>query len=402
MHLIGIRIRRRRRIAGMTTAAVVALVISAAVAVAHVPIPPTAEVWSGAARLFVADNGTDSVLAVDLPDGSVSARISVPAHTMMLGVSPDRSTVLAIRGRDTDRQLVTFIDAGVDSDGMRLPYVARTLDLGMSMNGIEGGELEQLWGRNVLISESKATAYLFTNRSLEPARAFATTEIPLTYPDHVHVLEQGRNAWVAYLAKGVVRLIDRLGKERAKVACPIAHGAARDAATGLGVFACQTDLVLVDGNAQVARIAYPGGERIGGFLETSAGLVGYSESVTGLQKVNAASRTITRIDLGGELYRAAVTEDGAHVLALLASGQLQVRSATTLALERTIAVTQAFPPLDETTSAAIMPAIVTSGATAFVSLPNRGLVAEVNWGAGTVTRTLRVGGMPTRMILVSR
>jgi hypothetical protein len=48
-----------------------------------------------------------------------------------------------------------------------------------------------------------------------------------------------------------------------------------------------------------------------------------------------------------------------------------------------------------------MSAIVVTGATPFVSLPDRGLVAEVNWEAGKDVRNLRVGGMPTCTALVA-
>jgi hypothetical protein len=376
--------------------------MSAAVATAHMPIPPTPEVWEGSGRLFVADNGTDSVLAVDLPSGNVTARISVPAHTMQLGVSPDSSTVVAIRGRDTDRQLVTFIDAAVEGDGLRLPHVSRTLDLGTGMYGVHDGELEQLWGRNLLIAENQAIAYLYPDSALDPALAFDATEFPLAYPDHLHIVDEGDAAWIAYLANGVVELTDQAGEVLASVACPAAHGAVRDEATGLGVFACMTDVAVVNESTEVARLTYPEEERIGGFLETDAGLVGYSEGVTGLHKVDVAAGTIDRVEIGGELYRTVVSDDGEHVLALLESGELEVRSAETLDLERSIAVSRQFPPLHETTSGAIMPDIVVSGSTAYVSLPDRGLIAEVNWETGEVVRNLRVGGMPTRMVLVAR
>ncbi|MFQ3662261.1 MAG: hypothetical protein SNJ69_07690 [Chloroflexaceae bacterium] len=51
-------------------------------------------------------------------------------------------------------------------------------------------------------------------------------------------------------------------------------------------------------------------------------------------------------------------------------------------------------------SGAIMPAIVVRGSYAYVSLPHRGLVLEVNWESGKLARSLRVGGMPTRMVLI--
>jgi hypothetical protein len=82
-------------------------------------------------------------------------------------------------------------------------------------------------------------------------------------------------------------------------------------------------------------------------------------------------------------------------------GQLQGRSASSLAIGRTIGVARPVAQLEAASSAAIMSAIVVTGATPFVSLPDRGLVAEVNWEAGKDVRNLRVGGMPTCTALVA-
>ena len=122
----------------MVILAVIALSAGHDLVLAHGAAPEWAEVWTGEARLFVADNARSEIVAVDLPDGQVTARIGVPPKTMILALSPDHDHLVAIRGRDVDRQHISVIATGVEADGFRRPYIAKTLLLGKAIGGAHG------------------------------------------------------------------------------------------------------------------------------------------------------------------------------------------------------------------------------------------------------------------------
>ncbi|MGQ9492049.1 MAG: hypothetical protein ACUVS6_15405 [Anaerolineae bacterium] len=64
----------------MVVLAVIALSAGHDLVLAHRAAPEWAEVWTGEARLFVADNARSEIVAVDLPDGqkcSTWARLTI-------------------------------------------------------------------------------------------------------------------------------------------------------------------------------------------------------------------------------------------------------------------------------------------------------------------------------------
>jgi hypothetical protein len=122
---------------------------------AHRDAPSYEELWSGEARLFVADNARDEILIIDLPDGQITARMQVPPKTMGIGATPDGNYVVVTRGRDVDRQHVTVINTAITKEGLRRPFISKTLLLGKSIGGIHGAHISTLWGNCSLLPRQK-------------------------------------------------------------------------------------------------------------------------------------------------------------------------------------------------------------------------------------------------------
>jgi len=367
---------------------------------AHGAVPEWAEVWTGEARLFTADNARSEILAIDLPDGQVTARIGVPPKTMILALSPDHAYVVAIRGRDVDRQHVSVIASGVEDDGFHRPYIAKTLLLGKAIGGAHGGHLGEMWGKLFLTAESDGKVYRFEAKALEARSAFVPEVLDLGAPDHYDFMPMDDGVWVGALRTGAVRLLNREGKELMRHPCPVFHGMTYDAQTRRAFFACAKDVLVVEDQQIKARIPYPISERIGAFIETAAGFFGTSEGVTNLQRLDPVAMTLTPIPLKSTLMAHGTTEDGKFLFTLLQNGMLEVREGQRGELVRTIQLGPSLPEMEEDVSGAIMPSIVAHGDHLYVSLPHRGLIMDVDWQKGKVVRKLLVGGMPTRLVLV--
>lgn len=357
------------------------------------------ERWQAAARLFVVDNGQSEIVAIDLPDGQVVARIDVAPKTMIMGATLDGAYVLAARGRDVDRQHLTVIASGVEADGMHRPYVAKTLLPGNSIGGFHGSHVGVLWDKYAMTIESQGKLLLFTAEELNGAHAFTPEVIELGKPDHFDLMQKGEDTvWVGALRSGSVRLIDRQGGEQAVYSCPAFHG--MGSIDDDAFFACANDVLVVRSDGAEERIRYPGAERIGAFLNAGGVLWGTSEGVQNLQRLDPATMELTLVPLESTLYARATDEAEESLLLFLQNGELEVRKGNDGALVNSVAVTPPLPEMDEDVSGAIMPAIQVWGDKAYISIPNRGMIAEVNWREGRLLRNLRVGGMPTRMTLV--
>jgi len=319
---------------------------------------------------------------------------------MTLAASPDHAYILAIRGRDVDRQHVSVIASGVEQDGFHRPYIAKTLLLGKAIGGVHGGHLDEMWGRLFLCSEADGKVHRFEVQALDPRSAFTTETLNLGAPDHYDFLPMDDSVWVGGLRTEAVRLLNQEGKELVRYPCPRFHGLTYDDETGRAFFACAQDVLVIEDRQIKTRIPYPASERIGTFIETADGFFGASEGVVNLQRLDPMGMELTAVPLGSTLMAHSTTEDDKFVLVLLQNGVLEVRDGKQGELVRSIRLGPWLPTMDEDVSGAIMPAIVVRGSYAYVSLPHRGLVLEVNWESGKTTRSLRVGGMPTRMALI--
>ncbi|AFV77363.1 hypothetical protein Theos_2377 (plasmid) [Thermus oshimai JL-2] len=379
------------------------IALTALLLLGHAAVPEREEVYRETrARLFALDNraGETQVVAVDLPQGEVVARLSAPPRGMSLVATPSGRYLLLSRGRDTDRQWLTVLWTGKEEGGFRRPVVAKSLLQGRGWNIGHGSEAYTHGGRLLAFAERDGIALLFPEEALAPEAAFTPERIPLPNPDHYYLVEAPEGTYLALLARGQVVLYQgRLGgEEMARFPCPVEHGEAHDPKTGRSFFACARDVLVTEGGQVLARLAYPVGERIGAFLEGREVFFGYSDGVTHLQRLDPRALSLTPIALGGVFVRG--KSDGERLFVLLQDGRLQVREAREGRLLREVRVSRPLPEADEDTGGAILPDIALWDGRAYVSLPHLGLMAEVDVGRGRVARFLRVGGSPTRMVLV--
>lgn len=370
----------------------------------HGAVPEREEAYrETTARLFILDNrlGETQVVALDLPQGQVVARLSAPPRGMSLVATPSGRYLLLSRGRDTDRQWLTVVWTGKEEGGFRRPVVAKSLLQGRGWNIGHGGEAYTHKGRLLAFAERDGVALLFPEETLAPEAAFSPERVPLPHPDHYHLVEAPEGVYLTLLARGQVVLYrERLGGEEvARFPCPVEHGEAHDPKTGRSFFACARDVLAVERGQTLARLAYPIPERIGAFLEGRGVFFGYSDAVTHLQRLDPARLTLTPIPLGGRLVRGA--SDGERLYLLLQDGRLQVREAREGGLLREVRVGQPLPEVDEDTGGAVLPDLAPAGPLVYVSLPHLGLVAEVDGERCRVVRFLRVGGSPTRLVWVA-
>ncbi|GAA6755769.1 hypothetical protein Thermus77420_12450 [Thermus thalpophilus] len=373
------------------------------VALAHTAVSEKEEAYGAEARLFALDNqtGQSHVVALDLPGGRVVARLSVPPRGISLVATPSGRYLLVSRGRDTDRQWLTVVWTGKEEGRWSRPVVAKSLLLGRGWNIGHGAEAYTLGGRLLAFAERDAVAFRFSEEALAPEGAFQAELLRLPNPDHYHVVEAPEGAYLTLLARGQVVLFDRdLKEEKARFACPVEHGEAFHEETGRSVFACARDVLVLEGGKERARLPYPVSERIGAFLKGKGVFFGYSDRVTHLQRLDPVALRLTPIPLGGVFLRG--KSDGERLYVLLSDGRLQVREAREGGLLKEVRVSRPFPEMDEDTGGAILPDLAPwpERGLVYASLPHMGLVAEVDVERGRVVRYLRVGGSPTRLVLV--
>ena len=401
----------QRAVQGLIAAGWLAVLAVSPAALAHGPVARNAEDQASEARLFAADSATGQVVVIDLPSGNVVTRLSTPPYVLTLGLTGDDRYLFAMRGRDTTRDTITVIDTGLDGSGKFLfPAIVRTW-LGNAPGGVREGHLATVGGHDAVLNEETAEAEIFGAEDFGSLRAVPVRTLKLAAPDHYHYQEAGKFLYVGHLAKGLVQIIDReSGREVARVpGCPVLHGMSDDPDTGRLFFACMGNVLVIgtrgdETNREVARIPYPGNQRIGIFMHGKDGVLwGTSEG---------ANPAILRLDSRQQPYsfqsipvnaaiQRGVTEDGSLILLYSRDGTLDIRDGGSGQSLRTVQVSRAFSSeYHEHVDKALLPDILTMGKLAYITIPPEGVIVEVDVLAGTVLRRFDIGGQPTRLVAV--
>ncbi|MDH5256085.1 MAG: hypothetical protein OEW72_09245 [Gammaproteobacteria bacterium] len=387
-------------------------VLAAPAALAHGPVARNSEGQVAAARLFTSDSATGEVVAIDLPEGNVVARLATPPYVLTLGLTNDSRYLFAMRGRDTKRDTITVIDTGLGDAGgkFRFPAIVRTW-LGNAPGGVHDGHLATIGGQDAVFNEGTGEVEIYQGSNFGSLDAVPVRRLKLAAPDHYHYQEAGDNLYVGHLAKGLVQIIDRKsGAEVGRVAgCPVLHGMSDDPETGRLLFACMGNVVVVgtrgeEANKEVARIPYPSKQRAAIFMHGKDGVLwGTSEG---------ANPAILRLDSRKQPYafesvpvnaaiQRGVTEDGNFILLYSRDGTLDIRDGGTGESLRTVRVSRKFDSeYHEHVDKALLPEIVTIGTSAWITIPTKGQLVEVDILAGKVLRKIKLGGQPTRLVVV--
>ena len=379
---------------------------------AHGPVDRVPAVWTQQARLFAADAHNGEIVVIDLPEGNTVTRLPTPPFIMIMGFSGDERYLFAMRGRSTDRDWVTVIRTGFDpaTGEARFPYIARTF-LGSAAGGVHHGHLASVGAKDAIFMEGRAELDVYDNVGLTGLDAVKLRRYKLAAPDHYFYLEAADKLYVGHLAKGFIQVLNRdSGEELTRIpGCPVLHGKARDESSHRLFYACQGDVMVIgtrgeEADKEVARIPYPGRQRVGAFLAGQDRVLwGYTEGeLTALYRLDAARQPYAFEVLPVEAsIQQNVNGDGSLLLILLRSGVFEIRDGSSGNLLRAVSVTAAFADeFHEHVDKAILPDIQTLGGLAYISLPHEGRIAEVDLRTAKILRYLETGGEPTRLRLL--
>jgi hypothetical protein len=369
-------------------------------------------------RLFVADNLDSTLITIDFPSGEIINRVSTPPSIMTLQIGGKNNYIFAMRGRDTDQDLVSIIDTGYDklSQNFRQPLVLRTLPMDTPGGGRnKGGHvMATVNGFNAVLTEGNGEIVVFETDDFDGFSELKTKIYNLASPDHYHYQEGEKFLYIGHLFGGFIQILDKnTGEEHGRIDnCPRLHGMGRDNDTGRLFFSCMREVVVVGTRGkerarEVSRIVYPGtGRSCAAFLEGRESVRWcYTEGIIPqLYRLDASNKEYQFEILKVEpSIRQQVTKDGKYLMILTREGSLSLHDGYDGSFVRNIKLSDTFEgEWNEDVGKAILPDIVSHDGIAYVSLTHEGRVAEIDLEAGEVIRYIETGGFPSRMVLLSK
>ncbi len=382
-------------------------------AFAHGPVARVPAVWTQQARLFAADASNGEMVVIDLPQGNTVTRIPTPPFAMVVGFSGDEQYLVTMRGRSTDQDWVSVIRTGFDpaTGEARFPHVTRTF-LGSAPGGARHGHLASVGGKDAIFMEDRGELVVYDNIGIGSPDASNERRYTVAAPDHYFYLEAEDKLYIGHLGKGFIQVLKRdSGKEVTRIpGCPVLHGMAKDESSGRLLYACQGNVVVIgtqgdEADQEVARIPYPGSQRVGAFLRGKDQVLwGYTEGkLTALYRLDLARQpySFDILPLNSSIQQN-VNDNGSLLMVLLRSGVLEIRDGGNGELLRSVSISKAFDAeFHEHVDKAILPDIQTLGGLAYVSLPHEGRIAEVDLQTAKVVRYLEIGGEPSRLRLTA-
>jgi hypothetical protein len=271
--------------------------------------------------------------------------------------------------------------------------------------------LSSVGGHTAIFQEAAGELEIIEGDDYDTLGAVKTRRLKLAAPDHYHYLEAGKYLYVGHLAKGFVQVLDRKsGREKTRIGpCPVLHGMAAHRASGRLFFSCARDVLVIgtrgrELNRVVGRIPYPGRQRISAFRHGAEGVLwGSSEgAVPALLRLDPARQPYAFESIPVDsAIQFGTTDDGRYLLLYLRKGTLDIRDGSTGTPVREVTVSRAFDAdYHEHVDKALLPDIVAAGPLAWVTLPPEGAIVELDLEAGRELRRFRIGGQPTRLVLV--
>lgn len=389
-------------------------------AAAHEPTDPSQESWHVHERLLVSDSATGDIVVVD--DGRVRDRLSTPAAPISLARSADGTLAFAFRGRATETQHVSVIDTGYDTaDGhAHLPYVARTW-VARSAGGVTDGRLPEAAGRIGVALEGEGRLQWLDPAGLSGLGDADAGQLDLGKPGHYSLVVATRAGGSPVLHVGNIRgtsqVLDATSGEVLSTAtgtCPALHGALLSADGERVLYACANGLRVVPADpasGDQSFVPNPSGVRSAALRHGRGSIVwGNTE---GAQKVlqridtTAAVPTLTEVAVGRRNHPRTVlavdaAADGSRLYVLTHQGYLQVRDGGTgrLLRERRV-MKRVSTTLDETTAVATLPDLAIGDENVYVSVPHQQRIVRVDTDLEGGSYILKLGGGPTRMVLLS-
>ncbi|MFT4294201.1 MAG: hypothetical protein QM582_02180 [Micropruina sp.] len=408
----------------LVAAALTAGLVTAAppqLAPAHDAPDPVGEAWHVHERLLVSDSATGDIVVID--DGKVRDRISTPKAPISLARSADGTVAFALRGRAADRHHVSMIDTAYDAEHAeaRLPYVARTW-VTTAPGGVNHGRLPEASGKIGIPSESDGVLQWFDTRKIAGFEDPRAGTLDLGQPGHYSlvVTKAADGAELLHVGniRGTSQVLDIASGKVVSTgtgACPALHGAMLSPDGTRVVYSCANGLRVVPADpssgGEQAFVPYPGSRRTAVMFAGADGVIWGSTggALTTVQRIDTRSAvpTITEVSVARRGHKRTVlrvdsSADGARLYVLTHQGYLQLRDGNTGKLIRERRVMKKVPTsLDETTEVAVLPDLAFGEDSVHLSVPQSGTVLTFADDLRGGFYTLRVGGTPTRMVVLS-
>ncbi|WP_028932682.1 YncE family protein [Pseudonocardia spinosispora] len=365
-------------------------------------------------RLLVADGAQGRSTLLDLDTGATMATFEHAAPPA-LHTSPGGRFAFAVQGK---ADVVEIVDGGAwtRSHGDHSHHYAlppKKLDL--ALHGAKPSHLVEHGGRIAAFYDNDGRAEVFDAKSL-PTGPLNPVAVSSTGPHHGVAVPFGANYLISLPAPNPedlpngVALKDPAGAVLAESRnCPELHGEAAMDETVL--FACADGILTVTPGgvgAKFAKVGYPAGplgpegdRRTFSLLvdKSRRAVLGKLSTETGLVRLDLATSTMTEVPLpAGTSALDVAPAAGGAVLTVTEDGTLHKIDPTTGAVAAVVKLTEPFRAAGEFTVP--RPKLEVSGKQVFVSDPARGTVTELSADSLAVTRTLKVDGAPTNMVLL--
>lgn len=386
---------------------------------AHEAVDRTPEVWTVTDRLLVSDSRTGDILVID--DGKVRERLSTPKSPISMAASEDGKLAFAFRGRNTDHDHVTMIDTGFDQATGKAtrPYVARTW-IANSSGGVHDGRLPEAQGKIGIALEGAGKLQLIDPNAVAGLGNIEAGTISLGTPGHYSFTEttSAGGAELLHVGNviGISQVIDTATGavvSRGTGSCPALHGSVLTSDRTRVIFACSTGLRVVPadpGQGTQSFVPYPDSFRDGALHRGPGAIIwGNNEgALTGLHRIDTSTMvpTITTVSMSRPHHKRTViavdfSADRQSLYVLTHQGYLQLRDASSGRLIREKKVMKKISTrTEESTEFAILPDIAVGDTRVYVSVPQSGRIVTVRTDVRKVLKTLKVGGKPTRMVLL--
>jgi YVTN family beta-propeller protein len=347
------------------------------------PNPSAVAITPDGSAAYVAEAGTNSVVAVTLATGAVSPPIAVGAGPVALAVSPDGHKVYVVNGGGNS---VSVIDIATGT-------VAPPISVG---NGAAGIAITPDGSRICVVNSVDSTISVISTASGVVSATIAVqgdpTAIAIT-PDGSKALVGGDQSWfvsVIDIATGQLATSFPVSDIQDLVLSP--DGSKAYVLDGITI-----QVFDVSSAAAVGQITLP--EEIVSLAITPDGKTAYAMSavqesppriVNSVFALDLASGTIAAtIPIGGRLSGLAITPDGSRAVVPNASAEtLSVIATATQAISATV-------PLGPVLVGPLGVGFTPDGAKAFVTENQASSVAVIDTASDTVTATVAVGNGPT-------
>ncbi len=341
-------------------------------------------------HLVVADGRVGQLQVIDLEKGQVIATFSVPGPANVYATG-NGMYAFALH-REQNRVSVVYGGLNLEDHGdhkdlvTEAPYILHTLTTGPKPTHFKTHA-----GVVTIYNDGDGTVTVLEEKDL--GLRLRMSEIATGAPDHGAPAFLGGYVLAGSLNRGVVEVYSRLGRRVSTIeGCPRLHG---EAVLGSRVaFGCADGVLIVEqrGLQFVGRkLPNPAGAperaRVGTVVSHSKYPFFIGNFGQGLARID---NQITPYPLPANPVRFAFDKDG-QLVVLTADGNLHTLEAATGKVIKSLKVSE---PITASGEGAVRPGMALADGMAFVTLPDKGEVLEIELADMTIKRRFNVGGTP--------